>query len=173
MAPGSINRSARFSDDRKFRYELRRDWFNFGYYGGLINFVGLNPSTADAQKDDPTIRRLIAFTEALGYQGFRIFNLCAYVSTDPKQVPDSAWNDDNNIITLATMARSSTDIIVACWGNHPEIPAAKIVKDHIIARYQNRIFCFGLTKAGNPKHPLYLPANTKLIAYSIGGKHHA
>lgn len=82
---GAMVKDAVISDCGQYRYLLSRDWES-----GLqrLVFIGLNPSTADAEIDDPTIRRLIGFSKAWGYGGFDIVNLFALRSKDPKMLCD-------------------------------------------------------------------------------------
>ena len=77
-----MDRTALFSPCGRFRYRLGRRWGE----GPTIAFVLLNPSTADDQRDDPTIRRCIGFARRLGFGGLEVVNLYAYVATDPAEL---------------------------------------------------------------------------------------
>ena len=70
---------ATFSSDERYRYLLWRRWSS----SQLALFIGLNPSTADAANDDPTIRRITGFSRSLGFGGFLIVNLFAFRATKP------------------------------------------------------------------------------------------
>src|SRR4051794_36094800 len=104
-----------FSEDRRHRYWLHRA---LGGRRGLLVFVGLNPSTADAVKDDPTIRRCIRYGEAWGYSDLLMLNIFSLRSTDPKKlyrakVPTRPEND-----VWIERACSGADMVVAAWGTH-------------------------------------------------------
>ncbi|MGH8585874.1 MAG: DUF1643 domain-containing protein [Gammaproteobacteria bacterium] len=140
-----------FSNSLKHRYVLWRVW---GGTSRLALFVGLNPSTADESRDDPTIRRCLGFARHLGYSGMLVANLFAYRATDPEdlfRVEDPIGADNDVWLDLAGSCACDT---IACWGNHGKqhqrgasvVPTLKDPK------------CFCLTKAGEPSHPLYLPS---------------
>lgn len=146
------------SDCGKYRYQLWRTWDESK---PKVLFIMLNPSTADASADDPTIRRCIGFAKAWGYGGIMVGNLFALRATDPQELKKIVFNEehyfhaDQNAQHLDKMAYQCK-IIVYAYGNPP------------IDKYNEPVSCFysrhhlGLTKAGNPKHPLYLPKNTTL-----------
>lgn len=159
-----------FSEDRAYRYTLWRDWCcdqltgcsdDLPHAGQYANFICLNPSTADETKDDPTIRRCIAFAKAWGYGAFCMTNLFSYRTKDPKVMkrivePVGAHND-RYIVASAQGA----GIVVAAWGcdgGHRLQNAA--VRRHL-AGAGVRLHYLRITKAGHPEHPLYLPADLK------------
>ena len=150
-----------FSDDRIFRYALWREWdlLNFRY----CVIIGLNPSTADENLDDPTIRRCIGFAKAWGYGAMCIGNLFAFRATDPKQMMDASdpVGPDNDHY-LRTMCKDAGLVVVA-WGNHGQHMdrARKVVQ--ILRKPMS---CFGLTKSGSPCHPLYLPKTAVLKPFT-------
>ena len=78
-----MGKSAVFSPDRKYRYTLTREWNNVKPF---ILFIGLNPSTADETKDDPTIRREIGFSHLWGFGGMIKCNIFGFRTTDPKHL---------------------------------------------------------------------------------------
>lgn len=145
--------SARFSPDRQYRYELWRRWGA----GEYCLFVGLNPSTADETKDDPTIRRCINFAKAWGYGALCMANLFAYRATDPADMkrepePNGPENDD----TLKRLA-AGAGVVIAAWGVHGTHHGRNA---EVMAMLPN-LDCLGVTKDGHPKHPLYLPKTVK------------
>ena len=90
--------NAILSEDRKYRYVLLREWDS---QLPKIMFIGLNPSTADENQDDPTIRRCIAFAKSFDYGGFYMLNLFAYRSTSPsklREVDDPIGEDNDNFL---------------------------------------------------------------------------
>lgn len=156
MVPG-LKSSAVFSKNRKYRYTLTRQ----GWGGtGTVMFIGLNPSTADGLHDDATIRRLIRFTQDWGYDGFIMTNLFAFRATDPRDLrralnPIGQENDAWLHITA-----SKCQLIVCCWGNHGEYlnRGARVIRQ---LKNVYRLHCFGLSRDGNPLHPLRLAASTQ------------
>lgn len=121
-------------------------------------FVGLNPSTATAAKDDPTIRRCVGFAIQWGFDWYLMGNLYAYRSTDPKvlpTVPDPIGPE--NIDHLRWMAQKS-ELVIAAWGMNKLNRDAKVEADWLMGLARAR--CLGTNKDGSPKHPLYLPKDT-------------
>lgn len=143
------------SDDGKYRYSLFREW------NGdlpLVVFVMLNPSTADAEKDDPTIRRCIRFAKDWGYGSLRVVNLFAYRATDPRELlrTDDPVGRDNSVIVQVWTRSFDT---IAAWGGNP---IARHMDPAIRRALENarQLDCLGLTKTGNqPRHPLYVRAD--------------
>lgn len=142
--------TASFSPCRAYRYDLTRSWYE-GY--GEVAFIGVNPSTADETKDDPTIRRCIGFAKSWGFSGLHMLNLFAFRATDPKDMKkaDDPIGPDNDAYILS-VANECTAIIAA-WGVNGthrgrDKQVRELVKDLNVLR---------LTKAGHPCHPLYLP----------------
>lgn len=156
-------KSARFSGCRQYRYELWRRWDDRPY----ALFVGLNPSTADETEDDPTIRRCIRFASDWGFGGLCMANLFALRATDPRVMlahPEPIGPD--NDITLRRLA-ADAGIVVAAWGAHgAHLNRAGAVMDMLTAE----VHCLGQTKAGQPKHPLYLRADTRPILMTPNAK---
>lgn len=122
-------------------------------------FVMNNPSTADAREDDSTIRRVKGFAWEWGFHRVYVGNTNPVRGTDPKTVAlaREPWLLENDRQLRKLAAR--VELIIAAWGNdaHPSLArrAYRVVRDI------KPIYALGLTKAGNPKHPLYLAANTK------------
>lgn len=109
-----MKKGAIISDCETYRYRLWRIW---NENAAKIMWIMLNPSTANAEEDDPTIRRCIGFARNWGYGGIYVENLYAYRSTDPKELktaadPEGPANRDH----LISMMNDSEKIICA-WGN--------------------------------------------------------
>jgi hypothetical protein len=152
--------SAHFSACRTWRYSLTREIAALEGKG-TCTFVGLNPSTADETKDDPTIRRCMDFARRWGYARLAVVNVYAFRCTDPRALRDAAdpVGPENDAVLSVVFAGS--DLIVAAWGIHT---GEDRVAD--VMRLPHRPFaCLGLTKEGAPRHPLYLPRTTTLIAF--------
>lgn len=154
-----------FSEARVYRYVLSRRLKNYGDDHATIGFVGLNPSTATAFEDDPTIRRCKGFAEDLGFGQMLMFNVFAYRSTDPRKllgVYDPVAVPDN----LAYLRRYAEfcDTIVVAWGAFLDRFPPKIRAETLEA-IGSIVMCLGTTKSGQPRHPLYLSKKTKLEVY--------
>ena len=118
----------------------------------------LNPSTADAEIDDPTIRRCKSFAQREGCSTLEVVNLYAYRATDPKQlwqVFDPIGPENDRYISEA-VARA--DVVIAAWGAH-----AKRLRAKSVARHIPDAFALGFTIQGVPRHPLYLKSDAPLI----------
>ena len=147
-------REAKFCEAKKNRYFLKREWDSSK---GLLLYIMLNPSVADDKNDDPTIRRLINFTKKFNYGGFLVSNIFTKITSNPKKLDKSRGMTKTNFEKLLKLI-NKVDQIVYAWGNSVEEP--KILKDLI-----SNPKCFGKNYNGTPKHPLYLPKNSKLIDY--------
>lgn len=147
----------------KYRYSLFRRWAE----GPTCTFIMLNPSTADEQNDDPTIRRCIGFAKREGCGALMVVNMFGYRATDPG---DLLLVDDpfgrENAPTLATAIETSNGPVIAAWGAWgPLKQAAKVLADE----YPGQLLCLGLTKNGSPRHPLYVKADAPLIPFNPKG----
>ena len=147
-------REAEFSIDKKERYSLNREWDKSK---NKILYIMLNPSLADDKNDDPTIRRLINFTKKFNYGGFLVGNIFTTITPNPKELDKSKGMSDKNFEELIKLI-NKVDQIVYAWGSSIEEP--QLLKKLVLNPK-----CFGKNLNGTPKHPLYLPKNSKLIAY--------
>lgn len=107
---------ATFSYDRKYRYRLWRFWDK---NKPPVAFIGLNPSTANEDEPDPTIRRVIQFAKDWGYGGVYMFNLFAIVSSSPEVLLTCKDSIKENGIYLQELSESGMDIVFA-WGSFKE-----------------------------------------------------
>jgi len=145
---------ATFSPDRHYRYSLWRQWEPNKPYA---LFIGLNPSTANEQDDDPTIRRCKRFAADWGYGALYMANLFALRATHPKEMlahPLPVGMDNNT--GLQQLAHDA-GIILCAWGAHGgHLQRDEQVKT-LLAAYELK--CLGLTQSGKPRHPLYIRAD--------------
>lgn len=153
-----VEKHALLSPCCQYRWQLWRIWNN--ELPGCV-FIGLNPSTADETTDDPTIRRCIRFATDWGYGSLVMLNAYAFRATEPKVMKaasDPIGKDNNSALRLPSQsAIDNGGIVIAAWGSHcDEEREAEVCR--LIDR---KIHCLGRTKAGRPKHPLYLRADTK------------
>jgi hypothetical protein len=159
-AYAGLSRSAEVSDCGRYRYWLRRAW-QHGGDGRVVCFVMLNPSTADALVDDPTIRRCLGFAQAWGFSTLSVRNLFALRATDPKELltaddPVGPYGD-------AELAAAVTaDVVVCAWG--AKVPFGRD-KRALELLGDKPLFCLGTTASGAPRHPLYLSKDAPLIPY--------
>lgn len=154
-----VGRAAQLSADGLYRYGLVRRWG----MGPPATFVMLNPSTADAEQDDPTIRRCITFARAMGAGALHVLNLYAYRATKPADLwraEDPVGPENDSYLTRHALAcRAQGRPLIAAWGAHakPDRVAAVLELPGMAAA----LTALGVTKAGAPRHPLYLPATAR------------
>jgi hypothetical protein len=161
---------AEFSDCGHYRYVLWRRWAWEGY-ASQVMFIGLNPSTADAENDDPTIRRCIGFAKAWGYSGLLMMNAYAFRATKPANMWKGRHTDDSPVVTSDPVGpgndeafgyrRTQAGLYIAAWGAHCE-PEREL---QVCRAIGTTIHCLGRTKDGRPRHPLYLKADTELEVF--------
>lgn len=157
--------SAVLSECGTYRYRLER---RIESCGNLVTFIMLNPSTADAEKDDPTIRRCMGFARSWGFARLIVVNLFALRATDPNALCDeSEFIDPTGPDNLAHIQRAKADssFAVVAWGAHP---AAKHARPEILAAALDpwrAVMALGLTKDGSPRHPLYVRGDARPVPY--------
>ena len=150
---------AEYSSCKRYRYTLTRAMNpeaidpDLGNARRTLAFIGLNPSTATATTDDPTVRRCIGYAAREGFGRFVMLNAFAYRATDPKDMkaqpdPVGPGNDD----ALVRVARDA-DRVVLAWGTHGTHLGRH---DAVLSLLEGvcEPVCLGVTKAGLPKHPL-------------------
>lgn len=154
-------KSASLSKCGKYRWVLQR-----GECKKPLVFLMLNPSTADADLDDPTIRRCMGFAETLGYDGIRVVNLYSYRATSPLELKtvDDPVGEMTNAHILHAMKRAR--FVVCAWGNHAKDDRVKEVVALLQAKHI-KTKCLGVNKNNSPKHPLYLSKNAELIDWNL------
>ena len=144
-----------FSPCLRYRYSLRR---RVGLAPDNCLFIMLNPSTADANKDDPTIRRCMGFARRWGFGCLTVVNLFALRSVDPKALAlasDPVGPDNDKWICLEVM---DADRIISAWGNGGQLNGrSNEVVGLIESRCGKLTQHLGLNQSGEPKHPLYIP----------------
>jgi hypothetical protein len=156
--------SAAISQCGTYRYMLERAG-DFASTKRAAFFLMLNPSTADGEKDDPTLRRCIDFAKRWGCHGLKVANLYAARATDPADLwgfDDPIGPDNDQWIYLA--AREAKSVVVA-WGVHGHTERVEQVLK-ILADARATLLCLGINKDGSPKHPLYLRKNSVLVPWS-------
>lgn len=158
-------RSAIMSQCGKYRYALERVWNNNRWKSkGLVNWIMLNPSTADGREDDPTIRRCMSFAKDWGYGGIIVTNLFAFRATNPRDLgKDMKAIGVDNDLYLSSIAYNS-EIVICAWGAWaPAQDRAAQVRQELGSNHDLHVLA--LTKHGAPVHPLYQPKNLRPIPW--------
>jgi hypothetical protein len=153
---------AAFSRDSRYRYRLWRRWDRSR---PAIAFCMLNPSMADARRDDPTIRRCMGFARDWGYGGIEVVNIFALRATDPHELqlardPVGPRND-------AFMLRAADCLpVVIAWGVHGALRDRQ-AKALALFGPRTRLLALGRTRSGAPRHPLYLRRDAEPMEYLL------
>lgn len=180
-ARDGVNRAAIMSSCKRFRYLLSRRW---NEALPALMFVMLNPSTADAHVDDPTIVKCIGFAKRMGYGGIEVFNLFAYRATDPNELRRAGYpvGPENDALFgqyLREYFEASMHIgafnevrVICAWGANARVEEARHRAHEVIERIR-RVgavpVALKLLDDGVPSHPLMLPYTcaTELIELSL------
>lgn len=183
-------KSAHISEDGSDRYDLWRRW---NPDLGVCVFIGLNPSTADASVDDPTIRRCMGFARDLGYGSLLMLNLFAFRATSPKEMmaePFPVGKDNVSVLRryAQIMGREivfghhlinpyKKHIVIAAWGTNGSYKGMDEKVISILINAGVPVHALKITKDGMPSHPLYLKKDLKPLRLVISGhpltsKHH-
>lgn len=158
-----MKKTAEISACGKYRYELTRVWDESK---PMVCFIGLNPSTADAEKDDATIRKCIGFATRWGYGGLLMLNVFAFRTVSPKVLKAAAKNGDDVIgdnrgpKILNRIKNHAITHVVACWGQHAGQRGIDVA-----SWWPEPLECLGRCRDGSPRHPLMLAYSTSLERY--------
>ena len=177
------NGHCEFSPCRKWRYTLWRNWSDdpihenddmfrgqpkkkYGTKSDYLQVIGLNPSTADETINDPTVARCIDFAKRWGFGGLCMTNLFAFRATDPNVMKEhSSPIGDRNDRWLDETSQNA-GLILFAWGNHgTHLDRAATVSAVLCAKYRLKTVALEMTKAMQPKHPLYIKADTEPFSY--------
>ncbi len=150
---GDAQSSATYSDDELYRYQLTRVW---APGAGRVSFVMLNPSTATERQNDPTVERCERRARALGFGAFRVVNIFAWRATDPRDMRAASDpvgpENDAAIVEAARWA----DRVICAWGTHGAHLGRGAAVEALLRETGRPLFHLGLSKAGHPRHPLYI-----------------
>ena len=158
-----------YSDCKRYRYSLTRVWEPGRPHAA---FIMLNPSTATEFANDPTVERCERRARKLGFGAFRVCNIFAWRSTDPRALSRQADpvgpDNDQAILDACEWARQGAAGRVICaWGNH----GALLNRGHAVEQFLRRtgtcLFHLGLTATGHPRHPLYVGYARPLEAWRV------
>ena len=146
------------SEDKKYRYVLSRIWDESK---PIVMIMGLNPSTADAMNDDPTITKCINFAKSWGYGGVYMLNLFAFRTSNPQTMLDAdepiGMENDKYLVEYSLKC----DKVVCAWGNDGSY---KNRSSEIKSKLGN-LYYLALNKSGEPSHPLYLKSELVPIKF--------
>lgn len=161
---GGPANGAEFSPCRTYRYALWRHW-DWQGHANCMMVIGLNPSTADETKNDPTIRRCINFAKAWGFGGLYMMNLYAFRATKPFDMVQSADPVGPGNDEAFGYYRTRVGLIVAAWGAlevryRPRVNWKSRI-DQVLHCLWEPVYCLGTTKGGEPRHPLYVKGDTE------------
>jgi hypothetical protein len=151
-------KGAVFDEDRQCRYFLWRKW---NEVGRTCSFIMLNPSYADAEKDDQTIRKCISYAKRWGYGRLGVVNVYPHISTDPKKLDRTLGRTVNKAFLERTCGAS--DRIICAWGQHAHPDDVKDVQRALDVH--GSVYALRLNKDGTPSHPLYLSGSIEPVRF--------
>lgn len=167
LAFADPQRGAVVSACGRFRYSLWRRWGA----GTTCVFVMLNPSTADAERDDPTIRRCVNSARAWGHGQLVVVNLFAWRATNPDELRAAATRlaggpvgPHNDAAIREAVERA--DLVVAAWGTKGTLLARDRAVTDLVLAARPVLHCLRATAEGHPEHPLYLPAALEPVVFA-------
>lgn len=153
---------ALLSDDRRYRYRLWRTWND---HEPAVAFIMLNPSTADAENDDNTVRRCRGYAEDWGFEELIVGNIFALGATDPDELYDhDAPVGPHNDAHLKDIAMDA-DLVVAAWGHHGELHERGRAVTMMLRGEGHELHALDTTQEGHPEHPLYQPRDTEPVPF--------
>ena len=152
--------SAIFDVTHRYRYYLTRTWSGPTTSHNQVTFIMLNPSQANAEQDDPTIRACSQFAQTWGYSQLNIVNLFAYRSPTPsalKKINNPIGPENNHYLLEASRC---ADKIILAWGNWGTLLNRDQIVCQLISPYQHKLHYLLRNHSGQPRHPLYIKRTT-------------
>jgi hypothetical protein len=164
----TIHRVASLSECGRYRWSLTRSWHD-DLLKPWVGWIMLNPSTADADIDDPTIRRCMGFAHDWGYFGIHVVNLFSFRAADPADLAAAADPIAPPPVHPRTLEKiilpvfEFCPLVVAAWGSHDivKLHAADIAVRALCCRHKVSVACLASNGDGQPRHPLYVKAGTR------------
>jgi hypothetical protein len=161
VSPDGLQERYLYSADMVFRYVFGRWWGDADLATSAV-WVLLNPATGDTeQRHRPTLQRCISWSRAAGYTGLVIVNLFAFRDTNPQNlraVVDPVGPVNDEVLRVITKAGAQT---IAAWGGHGRLRGRSAQVGPLL----DSPMCLGVTRRGEPRHPLYIPADTPLVPW--------
>lgn len=164
----ALRRSATVSDCGRFRWRLGRHWTEDD--APYLCFVMLNPSIADGQVDDPTIRRCMGFARDHGFGGIEVVNLFAFRATRPADLKRNGFPVGDQCDYYIEQVAASAGAVCVAWGAHAAHPAVEARVQQvmpILARQYKQPQCLHITASGFPAHPLMLHRSCTLKPFTL------
>jgi hypothetical protein len=153
-----VSKSAAISECGRYRWTLHRRW-QYSQDRRVLCFVMLNPSTADGTDDDPTVRRCMGFAQAWGFGILSIRNLFPFRATDPRELLTAHDPTGGHRGNAELRAAMTADTVVVAWG--AKVPFGRD-REAMAILSGTPLYCLGRTKAGHPRHPLYVRKDREL-----------
>jgi len=150
---GDADSTALYSDCERYRYALTRVW---DASEPRLLFIMLNPSKATERQNDPTVERCERRARVLGYGALRVMNIFAWRETDPKKLRRAAEPVGEENDTLLLQGLTWADRVIAGWGVHGDHLGRGPAVEALLRGAGADLLCLGLSKAGHPRHPLYI-----------------
>ncbi|MEC0179955.1 DUF1643 domain-containing protein [Paenibacillus peoriae] len=164
-----MKKTAELDSTEQYRYLLRREWDEDK---ASALWIMLNPSTADHQDDDPTIKACIRFTKKWGYGSFEVVNLFAYRATNPSDLKklekEIAIGAEN--LNYIGEALKRADLVVAAWRSNGKTHKRNQDKELISLLGNYKLKCLAILANGDPRHPLYISIDSPLQDFELRKK---
>lgn len=161
------HKEAVVSDDQRYRYTLYREWADVFDPVRVLNFVMLNPSTADGRKDDPTIRKCVGFAKCVDFNAIRVVNLFAFRATQPRDLDHyrKFGKDITGTLNDSYVGElPPEETVVAAWGAQFHNKDWRNTRVAQTIKLLNRpLLCLRKTDSGQPWHPLYVPYGPLIV----------
>lgn len=154
--------SAVISECGKYRHNLTR---KVSDKEGLLTFIMLNPSTADAELDDPTIRKCKGFCDRFGYGALQVVNLFDFRATNPDELKKTSYPASKHNMDIIRAAAIMSDKVICAWGTKGIYNRQNEKVLQMLGKENISLYALDITKDGHPKHPLYVPYDTELKRY--------
>lgn len=157
-----VGATALLSTCGHYRYELTRPLAQTETLKPVL-FIMLNPSTADALQDDPTIKRCVGFASREGGSQLTVVNLFALRSPSPKDLltaDDPVGPGNDTVLRDAIQCHADHGVIVVAWGSFSNERLQAVAQ-----MLGGRALCLGTTKDGSPRHPLYVRSDQPLVPW--------
>ena len=132
----------------------------------MLAYIMLNPSTADADKDDATIRRCIRFSQAEGFSAIEVVNLFAYRATDPRALKRAGYQVGPSNNSQLALTAAEADVVCIAWGVNAHGLARPVEVLMLLRRLKIQPHCLRITRSGYPQHPLMLPTSCRMMPFT-------